>query len=70
MIKMTTKDRENFEDICNHPISPENRATRPVAQEILLRGPIMWEGKMYDPRAKHLGVGVYHITFTPKEFTP
>lgn len=51
-----------------HPFGSNNRATIKIARRVLLLGTLMWKGQIYEPRSKHLGVGVYQITFERKEY--
>lgn len=59
---------QEAERIRRTPFNVDNRATIKIARRVMLLGSLMWNGVLYDPRSKHLGVGVYQITFVKKEY--
>ncbi len=45
------------------------RVERPMAKALLLDGEFLFQGEMYVPSAKNLGLGVYSVRMKKKEYT-
>lgn len=52
----------DLQDRLGHPSSPKDRVKRPIAQAWLLEGWFLRNGDGYEPKAKHLGAGVYELS--------